>query len=298
MRLSTQTEGIFREFGAEKGIELFAKAGFNTLDFTLFSYTEDSPLFSDDYKAEVEKILTLAKAHGVLFNQSHAKFPSHKFDDEAYNAMIIPRLIREIEISGMLGAECIVIHPITRATDPKNVSFRRNIDFYKSLEPYARDAGVKIALENMFWRDKVADAIRPGACGTGEDFVEMFETLASDNFTCLLDIGHMGLVGEDVCTTIRALGGKRLTALHVHDNKFKNDDHTMPYMGGNDWDRITQALADINYKGDFTFEADNFFNKMPREMKFPALCMMHSVGEILISMIEEKMKKEEVMNNV
>ena len=61
------------------------------------------------------------------------------------------------------------------------------------------------------------------------------------------------------------MGGERIKALHVHDNDFVNDCHTMPMMGEMDWDSITKALADINYSGNFTLESDGFFRGMGKD---------------------------------
>ena len=49
----------------------------------------------------------------------------------------------------------------------------------------------------------------------------------------------------------------------------------------------TKALKDIRYKGDFTFEADNFLSHVPDGFMETALKYMHDCGRYLISMIEE-----------
>jgi sugar phosphate isomerase/epimerase len=56
-----------------------------------------------------------------------------------------------------------------------------------------------------------------------------------------------------------------LHALHVHDNDYIDDRHTLPGLGRMDWEEIMKALAEIDYDGDFTYEADNFLVNIPRE---------------------------------
>ena len=44
-------------------------------------------------------------------------------------------------------------------------------------------------------------------------------------------------VGNHQGKMIRALGGKRVKALHVHDNDLVRDVHTLPFTRKIDWDR-------------------------------------------------------------
>ena len=57
------------------------------------------------------------------------------------------------------------------------------------------------------------------------------------------------------------------------------------------WEKVTKALADIDYDGVFTFEADNFLVHMPDEVKEDGARLMVSVGRYLIGEIE-KAKEE------
>jgi len=38
-----------------------------------------------------------------------------------------------------------------------------------------------------------------------------------------------------------------------------NDAHTLPFFGIIDWEKVMEALADINYTGDLTYEANGFY---------------------------------------
>ena len=85
--------------------------------------------------------------------------------------------------------------------------------------------------------------------------------------------------------------GARITCLHVHDNNNKEDSHTLPYMMNLDWQSILKALADIDYGGNFTFEADNFIKSVPLDI-FPDACrFMVATGRNMIKQIED-FKKE------
>jgi sugar phosphate isomerase/epimerase len=88
---------------------------------------------------------------------------------------------------------------------------------------------------------------------------------------------------------IKLMGGDRIKALHVHDNDGKNDTHTLPYAssGVMDWDKITDALREIGYQGDLTYEADSFMSRFPAELLPDCERLMHAVGRHLIKMIEK-----------
>ena len=200
---------------------------------------------------------------------------------EAYNKKLDYKLKRALEVAGMLDAQICVVHPVQFSTDQK----ARNIELYKNLEPYARDFGVKIALENMWGRD--ADRIVPNVCSVASEFNDYFDSLESDAFTCCLDLGHCGLVGEDAASMIREMGNRRLGALHVHDNDHLHDSHTLPYLMKMDWDSILKALGEINYKGHFTYEAANFVSGFPEDLIPACMRFAHDVGRSMMRKVEK-----------
>ena len=164
--------------------------------------------------------------------------------------------------------------------------FEKNMEFFRSLLPYAKEFGVKIALENMWQKEPKRGYIYPSACGTAKEFARYIDTLDSEYFVACLDLGHCGLVGEEAQDAIRILGHDRLKALHVHDNNYKEDTHTLPGLMMMNWDEITRALADIDYSGEFTYEADNFLKNFDNAFKPEAVRFMVKRGRDLIAKIE------------
>jgi sugar phosphate isomerase/epimerase len=154
----------------------------------------------------------------------------------------------------------------------------------------AEHLGVRIATENMFkWKDETEKETVPAACGTAEDFVRHIDVGNHPYYTACLDIGHAQMQNcEGAVKLIRALGGKRLGALHVHDNDLWDDHHTFPFVGMSNWEEITSALADVGYKGKFTFEANAFLKRYPNELLPACLALLEKTGRYLIKRIEEK----------
>lgn len=290
MILSTQTDYLARNFGEERAIDIIADAGFDAIDLSLFGLkNDDSRFLYPDYKDFSRKLKEKAEGRGLFFNQAHAPFPCSKLDD-TYNSMIFDRLIRAIEIAGIVGAKTIVVHPMHHLPyiGNEDVLMQLNIDFYHKLAPYAKTAGVKIALENMWQRNSETKEIVVSACSRTKEFAIWIDTLNDDCFTACLDLGHCGLYGYDAAETIRGLGEKRLGALHVHDNDFFSDSHTAPFLGKMHWDTICKALAEIDYQGDLTLEADNFYNPFGPELAAASAKFLHDIGRRLIQMIDEQ----------
>ncbi len=284
MILSTQTHETAERFGDIEAIKHLADAGYDAIDFTMFEdYNEQALYYDSNYEEYAYKLLQTAKECGVFFNQAHAPFPSYRVGDEEYNKKTTPKLHRSIEICGILGVKNIIIHPVDFKGDNK----KRNLSMYQSLLPTAKKTGVKIALENMWHYDSKRCCISANVCSVPEEFNAFLDALDPEWFTACLDLGHIGLVGEDEVRFIHELGGQKLTALHVHDTTFVQDSHTLPFNGKMDWVSITKALKDIHYRGDFTFEADNFLHRVPTGFFDTALKYMHDCGRYLISMIED-----------
>lgn len=289
MLLSTQTDNLFHRFAPDEAIRIFAEAGYDAIDYSMFQMTsDDCPLNTADPEKFGLELRRKAEAAGLCFNQAHAPFPCWRNGDEAYNAKMPARVAQSIRIAGVLGAKAIVVHPIayvTQGEEQKKVNF----DFYRSLEPVAREYGIKIALENMWGYDGRRNYIMPNVCSFGEDLAEYFDGLADpDVYTVCLDLGHCGLVGDEPDHAVRVLGNKRLGALHVHDNNYKADCHTVPYDYGMkmNWDAITKALGEIDYRGDFTFEADSFLSRFDNDTLPEAVKFMAGIGTKLIAKIE------------
>lgn len=290
MQLVTNTEIISDWFGDKKALELIKKAGFDGADYSMFNMmSESSPLNGNDYKAYVKELSDYSKSIGISFVQGHSPFPGFDRSRPEYSERIAPLIRRSIEIAGMLGIEYLVIHPISPTQIPLDVDlFEFNMKYYKSLLPYAKEYGVKICLENMWGYDAKRGYIMPNVCSFAKDLSDYVDALDSEYFTACLDLGHSGLIGEEASDAIRILGHDRLSALHVHDNDYKNDTHTLPYYGKMNWDEITKALSDIKYKGRFTYEAAVFLKPLPHEQEavLAGLKYMEAIGRFLIKKIE------------
>ena len=290
MLVSTQTDLLANKYSQEQAIRMLAAAGYEAFDLSLFSkQREDDPFNSDDYLTVARHLRAVADECGICCNQAHAPFPSSKAD-QTYNEITFARITRAMEIAALLGAKQIIVHPVQHLYYPENARTlqQMNLEFYKALIPYCEKFGIKVALENMFQGDPRRKVLIESTCNSPEEFCAYLDALPTEYFTACLDIGHCGLVGQDAANFIRALGHDRLGALHVHDNDFHHDKHTLPFMGELNWDAVTTALVDIRYRGDMTLEADNFFSRLPEHMLPEAATFMCHVAKHLRDEVQRK----------
>ncbi len=298
LRLSTQNSRLAHLYGYEESIRMISEAGFETYDMTFACMDRcRDPFQQEDWKESAHKIRTFADRINLPCTQAHAPFPSAKGDeDDIYR---FEQIIRSMEIASILGAEIIVVHPIHVLYHMEHFAENKalNMEFYRRLEPYCEKFNIKIALENMFQHSPYCyDRRVDSTCSRMEEFCDYLDTLNSPWFVACLDLGHVPLVGESLPRMIHGLAS-RLQALHIHDNDIQRDSHTLPFQGRINFDEVTQALADINYSGELTLEADNFYIRYPAEYKElyqAAAHFMCQTTHTLRKMIEAKRTQKTV----
>lgn len=296
MKLSVNVENLFYRFPFAKGAEIYKNAGFDAVDYALSEMVNDtSPLCGHDYRAKAEEIRKTAEAVGIPIHQTHAPFTfAYKLwaDETSYRETVYPRLCRSVEISALLGAKVVVMHPLHHFPyrGHEEEIFARNMEFYRSLIPVCRDCGIVMGIENMWAEDGRHKVIVHDTCSQATEFVRYIDTLDSDYMKACLDLGHIGLPAEqrdEVQDVIRILGHDRLAALHVHDNDYRRDLHNIPFEGRLRWGEIMRALKEIGYTGDFTYETTTeFMRGAPDDFVQIGARYMADVGHYLIGMAE------------
>ena len=182
----------------------------------------------------------------------------------------------------------MVVHAIKTPREDITVDYKEyNRRYYLSLLPYCEKFGVKIAVENLFWKDKLRECYY-GIFPTPGEMTEFVDSLGSPYFVVCCDLGHAAITGLAPETYIRGMkDGRLLQSLHVQDTDFKGDRHVLPYMGKQDWDAVCRALAEVGYSGDFSFEILHYIDKYPHELIPAALKFAVAVGRSLIARVEK-----------
>lgn len=278
MLLSANMIRIHDVFGMKETFDVFAKAGIEGIDFN-----NDVPAYctSEHNEQFYRELSEYASQKGVAICQAHAPFPSSYVDEEK-TAKRFEEIVQGMKNAAYLGAPMIVVHPCTHldysVEGNPEILFDYNLDFYRRLIPYAREFGIKIAIENIG---------RVSVTSTPERLNRLYDTLGDPVFTVCFDVGHCLLQGVDPADAIRELGDRLVNGCtHVHDNFGDADTHTLPYYGKVDWESVMKALADIDYKGDLNYEASGFIKDIPTELRPDGLEYMAKVGHYLIGRFE------------
>ncbi|MBP5209862.1 MAG: sugar phosphate isomerase/epimerase [Clostridia bacterium] len=287
MRLSTQTGHSVARFGFEQAVTYLKEAGYDCLDFSLLEmWRDDSVYCGPDWKSVAQERRRFADGLGVTFNQSHAPFVFRWEDPTVRETVAHPRVRRSLEIAAIMGVPVVVVHPLHWMVYPghEDEIHRQNVEYFRSLVPLARDLGIAVAAENMYQRDPATGRMIDDECADPAEFAALIDEVDSPYVTACLDLGHCAVVNREAQDAIRVLGHDRLRALHVHDNRYGHDDHMIPGLGKRKWPAIMQALAEIDYTGDFTYEADLSLHNFEDEIMPDVYRFMVRRGRQLIAM--------------
>lgn len=278
-------------FGEMRAIELIAQAGFDAIDYSMTIIAKDgNVLDSDNYKGFVGELSETAKRNNIIFNQGHAVTGVGIEDPEVAYKVLAQKNIRCLEIAGLLGMKTLVIHPYGtgKYIGREEEVLERNMRYFNLLLPYAEEYGVTIATENMWCDDKKRKVRRGSIFSNPYEHARFIDEMNSDFLGACLDLGHAAVAGREPQDSIRVLGN-RLKALHVHDNDYLDDMHTLPGLSEMNWEEITKSLAEINYQGDFTLETNHFFDSFETEEEIKlGLKLSEVIGRKMIKKIEKQ----------
>lgn len=118
----------------------------------------------------------------------------------------------------------------------------------RSIEEICRAAeplGVRVAIE-----------VIPNDLSTAAALVAMLERdLDSTTAGLCMDFGHAFLIGDlpDAIET----AAEHLITTHIHDNRRREDDHLVPYLGAIDWSAALMTMQKIGYEGTYLMEVAN-----------------------------------------
>lgn len=287
MLLSNTTEGLTAFMSDADAIQYMAKMGYDAYDmsFNYMQFKPEHPMNQENFREYALELRKIADEAGIVCNQAHAPM-NNKCGEEEFDKTFMPMVLRSIEAAAILGAKIIIVHPIQCLPYAENYELLRemNIKFYKSLIPYCEKFGIKVAAENMWQWNRFTRQCIHSTCSRAEEFCDYIDSVGSEWIVACLDIGHVVLVAEDIPRMIRMLG-HRLQALHIHDNDYKDDLHSFPYLFQIKFDQMTKALTEIGYKGDFTYEIGNVYARLPKEAWDSATHLLIDCGRYMMKQI-------------
>ena len=269
MKISMETFPIRAKFGEEKALAMIKEAGFEAMDYSLNQRGNGAAIDLADHIKKAEAIRKTLDSLALSCTQAHAPFGlpyGMKFDltDRNFSDMV-----RSLEFAAVLGAKQVVVHSVDVPQDADFAEY--NLSFYKALEPYAKNCGVQIAVENLV--GYVFE--RP------DHFSHFIRLLDSPVFCACVDMGHAALTGLPPEDYIAGMDTGILKCVHMQDTDGKVDRHWIPYQGVQNWENIVKALAAYGYDGEMDLEIIHCFDSLPEELYFPLLCYAARVAKTL-----------------
>ncbi len=273
MKLSVQSAGLDYAFGKEASYRMIREAGFEAIDWNIDRYLTRTMLDCADvldnlciFEKELPEVLAFfaeelsyIQGNGLSFAQCHAPFPAYRPNRPETLEYSIRIYRRIIEFCDVIGCPKVVIHGISKErsnqTDTQEDIDRMNRYLYESLIDVLQRTNVIVCLENLFVN---YPEVRYNAyCSDPHEAAAEIDRLnALAGKTCFgfcLDTGHLQLAHIRFYRFVPILG-KRITALHIHDNDAIHDRHMAPYTGTILWSEFCEELRKIGYDQDLSFE--------------------------------------------
>ena len=191
-------------------------------------------------RTQVSEIMAECRRQGVSIVSMHGPSLPYNSKDEDERKAAVKEAVVAAKVTEEMGATVFVGHFGIDEQSEKTVT--------EMLE-HLDGSPVKLTVENG------ADL---------RDYMAFVDKIGSDRCGMIVDIGHTRdadgvnpFIKKERARQTMAQCGKRLFHLQLHD--FTDTDHIAPFHvdGKIQWGEVFAAFKDIDYKGEFMFEAKN-----------------------------------------
>ncbi len=270
-KISLAIVDIVAKYGLEKTLDIVKEIGVDGIDFDLNKYNlfenKDSIYLKSDEEitAHFENIRNQVEKRGLVVFQTHGTMRTFRENDEEYNTVTFPKNAEgDLKASRILGAKYCVFHPGSDLSNPNatpdEMRFRARRAF-KSILPYAKENGVKVALETVGSNWNLGNKL--DFFGSYNEYKALFDDVRASElgewFVCCIDTGHINLTAQhnepSAAEFVRRLG-KNVACLHLHDNFGIVDHHRVIGAGTTNWADFFKALKEVGYEGVYNSETD------------------------------------------
>lgn len=226
----------------EEMVPMVGLAGFRRISLAGGNALESGYLKQDIRK----RILQTCSQGGVLVDSIHAPF-GNRLDisspDPDIRTAGIELTLRAIDACRMMGCSQLMIHLNDRFR--KEELEARIMFIEKSITiivDYANRYDVDLAVENL-----------PSA-QAATLFEHILSVFPDDRLAVCLDTSHAHL--SHTLHDLMEHYGRRMTAVHISDNRGDHDDHQLPFEGTIDWEKFARHFARTGYAGTFLLEVE------------------------------------------
>ncbi len=294
LKISCSGASMARTSPLEDCIAALSQAGYDTVDFWLYSYSEKpgAPMLRENWRDWVDHARRQLEDAGLMSGQVHCAWihGSAIRDDLSWDVPA-PVFHRSIEACALLNCRRLIFHPIfyRRRIDSDALRQRLldiNVAWFRALLPTAERFDVEIHLENTF---DFAHVQHPGdagfMCTSASEMLYLTERLNHPLVKLCLDTGHAHISGQDIPDMIRAFGSK-LGSLHLNDNygligPIYEDLHLFPGYGSIEWGEVLDALKAAGFSGSLNMEP---VGELPRLKQTLRVLQLRTARELLAVM--------------
>ncbi|MBN1671468.1 MAG: sugar phosphate isomerase/epimerase [Kiritimatiellae bacterium] len=166
--------------------------------------------------------------------------------DATERAKMMDDMKRWCDLFMALGITDGVLHPGGAAARDAGWDADRilaaNVEALQALLRFLAGGPTRICLEN-------------GGSGMAR-LAPLLDAIPNDALRVCLDTGHLNLGQAGTSAEFVRQAGKKLTALHIADNRGERDDHTFPRgpQCTADWTGFVDALREVGYDGLWNYE--------------------------------------------
>ena len=264
--------GFFRDVSPEKMVDIFVDEGFCCTEFSI----EHGVMLLErgDAQSVGKEFGRYAADKGFVMPQGHLDM-----DLELTEQKDLDALKRWIDLFYAIGIRNMVLHATGAYDDPYERQLELRGKAIAELADHVAGTDVTICLENLFSKPMVQSI---------DGILELINVAGGgENLGICLDIGHLhrvrshGLCQDNSLDFMRK-AGKRLKALHIHDNMGNQDDHLFPFCKkGLNWKLFMSALEENGFDGIFNLEIPGE-NKAPMELRIEKLGYAKKLAEYLM----------------
>ena len=169
---------------------------------------------------------------------------SNAVNDNARREAAVREAEAALRIVKRIPFDVLVVHLGTPASknNPGDNNRAAAVRSAQEICRIAEPLGVRVALE-----------IIPNRLSDAASLVSMIEDdIQAKHAGICFDFGHAHLMG-DVVDAIETTA-EHLITTHVHDNRGRDDEHLVPYVGSIDWEMALVAMQKIGYDGTYLME--------------------------------------------
>ncbi len=172
---------------------------------------------------------------------------SNAVQDPARREAAVRETEAALQMARRIPFDVLVVHLGTPASknnpgdNTRSAAVRSAQEICRIAEPL----GVRVALE-----------VIPNSLSDAASLVRMLEEdVEARHAGICMDFGHAHMIG-DVVDAIET-AAEHLITTHVHDNRGRDDEHLVPFLGSIDWQMALMAMQKIGYEGTYLMELAN-----------------------------------------